>query len=469
MIGSLRDRVVRTPVLRFLVMLVVAFGGWMSIAAVIGGDEHEGLRISAEFKDVSPLVTGNDVMISGVRVGTIASMDTIEGGARLVVDLATEALPVYRNATLSSRPLSLLGERYLDLDPGTPDAGLLEDGDTLGVEQTGSATDLDDVLNALDRPTSQSLAALVTTLGIGLDGNGENLDEAIKALAPVMTDTNELVAVLRDQNMTLSSLVESLEPVASSLAADGGDAVDQLVDSAHRALEVTAANEQAFRALLAQLPSTLNSAIATLSELEGTADAAVPTLQGLQPLTSDLNAVSRELMDFVDALDPALKSTEPVLDKAEQLINAALPVAQQLRSQGADLTSVATSVDPLTEALASDFTSVMEFFRGWALATNGRDGLAHYFRAGLVVTPYSVTGLLPSLDGTRPLPILDPDVAEPAASAPSDSAGAPVPQVEDLTSLLPNLLSPSTTQDGGVTGLNPAQEKGILELLLGGL
>ncbi|RYJ02718.1 MAG: MCE family protein, partial [Actinomycetales bacterium] len=260
---TLLGRLARTAIPVVAVLLACA-----GIARAVSSDDGEKLRVEADFTDASPLITGNDVRLNGVRVGTIDDIRVVDGGARLTLELDPAALPVYRDAKLSSRPVSLLGERYLDLDPGTAAAEQLKDGAVLPSSQTGSATDLDEVLNVLDKPTSQSLAALVTTLGVGLDGNGEDVAAAVKALAPAMQDTSRLSAVLKDQNDVLASLVDSFEPVAEGLAANDGAALDALVDSANRMLDATSSNEAAFRTMLRELPGTLTAARRTLGELQ---------------------------------------------------------------------------------------------------------------------------------------------------------------------------------------------------------
>ena len=458
---------VRAGVLMLAVLLLTAF----VIRFVAGRDEAGLTTVNADFTDSSPLLTGNEVRLDGVKVGVIKSMRVKGDHARLTLSLESSALPLYTDATLASRPVSILGERYLDLDPGTSKAPELHDGGLVPMGQTSSATDLDQVLNVLDKPTSQSLAALVTALGVGVDGNGKDIAAAVAALAPAMQDTQQLTSVLRSQNETLGSLVDSMEPVAEGLAADNGQSLDAMVSEAEQTLRSTTTSEAAFRSLLRQLPATLRSATITLAHLQGTADAAVPTLEGLQPTTQNLNEISTELTRFADAADPALKSATPVLKEAQRLVEAAQPVADQLHRSGGDLTRDTVALDPITKKLTADITAVMEFFKGWALATNGSDGLSHYFRAGLVVSPDTATGVLPSTNGQRPPNPFDPNAEEP--NRPKDEKATkgkkdPLGQLLDGGGAGTSLLAPRTTKDGGVTGLDESQERGVLEYLLGG-
>jgi phospholipid/cholesterol/gamma-HCH transport system substrate-binding protein len=331
----------------------------------------------------------------------------------------------------------------------------------LPVTRTSQSTDLDQVLNTLDDPTGTGLAALITTLGEGADGNGKNLAAAIKALAPAMTDTTKLANVLDEQNSLLSSTLDSLEPVAASLADDHGRTLSAVVTSADRLLATTSANQQALQQVLADLPQTLTTARATLAALADTAGSTTPTLQAIRPITDNLSQITDELHQFAAAADPALASAGPVLKKAQQLLADAQPVVAQLRAAGPAALADARSAQPLVSDLSANIDNVLNFLKFWALSTNGYDGLSHYFRGVVVVTPAIATGSLPTV-GTTP----------PAGTGSTKTKAAPHTPVLTapttlLNGILGGLLSPQTSNDGGVTGLTPNQEQGGLLALLG--
>lgn len=455
---------------------VLAVLSVLVVASLVSARPDSRLMLRATFTDASPLLVGNDVRIGGVKVGTIASMRVIEGGAEVMVELDKAALPVHVDARLTIRPVSLLGERYVELDRGSSEAPVLADGGRLGIDQTGSSVDLDEVLNTLDDPTASGLAALVGTLGEGIDGNGEDVARALAALAPAMRNTRGLTSTLKAQNKTLASLVDSLSKVASGVATDNGKQLDRLVEASATILDRTKVNEAAFRSMLAELPGTMRTAVKTLGELESTAEAATPTLKALRPTAEDLDKIGNELLDFANAADPALAAANPVLKKAEALVRNAQPVADLLRQQSPAMLRDVTALDPIARDLLNDFSSVMDFVRGWALTTNGRDGLSHYFRAALVVTDQSVTGLLP---GGFPLGASESASGQRTTSTgkqPRSGGGAPADGIKGLApellngvgNLLGGLLAPRTDKTGGVTGLTPRQEAGALDLLLGG-
>lgn len=446
--------------LRVTSVVVVALVGlgW-SIVGAGTSDEHASQTVVAQFADASPLLAGNDVKVNGVVVGQVTAMSVVDGHADVSFTVDPRALPLHTDATATVRPVSLLGERFLDLGRGTPSAPVLPPGGVIPLAHTHQNADLDQVLDVLDNDTGDALAALVTMLGQGMQGNGTNVADTVKALAPAMTDASGLAQILNQQNATLNQLVDNVEPVAQSLAQDGGRTLDSVVGSAHDLLSTTASRQQQLQATLAQLPATLTEARTTLSELAGTANAAVPVLGDIRPVTDNLQAISDEISRFTESADPALTHAQPVLDKAQVLLDAARPVTQELLAAGPALRGDAASLRALATTLAGNIGDVMNFVRGWALSTNGTDGLAHYFRALVVVDPRILTGILPG----NPVSGAAQSVTG-GTPAPSDGPGAPAGGPAGAL----GLLSPQAAPDGGVTGLSQIQESGALQFLLGG-
>ncbi|MBV9313158.1 MAG: MCE family protein [Pseudonocardia sp.] len=408
--------------------------------------------VIAEFRDVSPILVGNDVKSSGVKVGQVADISLVNGVAKLALELQPSAFPLHSDAQATVKPVSLLGERFVDLNSGSASAPLLPDGAAIPVSQTHLQTDLDQVLNIFDEPTGQALAAMIAVLGEGFKGNGADVDAALKALAPSMNKTDQFVKVLQDQNTVLNQLVENLEPVARSLAVDDGKTIDNLIGTATSLLNTTAVNQAALQDTLKELPGTFTAARATLGNLADASDPTRDTLHSLRPVTDNLVDISHELINFTDAADPALDKLVPVLERGRVLLEAIQPVAVNLHRLGPDFTRTTTGLSPIVREASKNINAVLDFVRYWALTTNGKDGLTHYFRATMVVGPTTITGNVPN-GGTGGLFGRDP--------APDSGQPERDPDVHSL-------LSPTSSSDGGVTGLNPKQESGALGFMLGG-
>lgn len=459
-----------------LVAALIA-GGIVVVSTFAGDDDPDDL-LRVRFVSAAPLVEGNQVKVDGVVVGTVESLEVKEGVAEVALDLEDEAGPLHRDARLTIRPVSLLGERYVDLDRGTPEAPLLPDGTVIPVEQTATSVGLDEVLNTVDEPTGAGLRALVTTLGEGMQGNGAQLDRALEVLAPSLKDTRALAAVLDQHNELLVRLIDQFEPVAGALATRDGAAMDQLVASSDQVLAAVRERQAKLERTLDRLPGTLSVLRSTLGNVRSAADDTAPTLAELRPLTDKLPQLSKELRAFSDVLDPALATSKPVLDEADELLRAAAPVAADLEAAAPGLARSTGGVEKVADRLTGNRDKLFDWIRFWALTTNGRDGLSHYFRVGAVVDPDMLTGLLPAAP-------TDPTAGPKAGGEPGGAKqqGGEVPAgpagplngvvggvngvLEGLTGLLTGLLQPGS--DGSATGLTAEQEKGLLGMLLGGL
>lgn len=418
----------------------------------ITGTEEDKPRLTAVFADASPLVAGNLVKVDGVPVGEISDIRVDKGKAVVEMELERAALPVHRDATAKVRAMSLLGERYLELDTGSSGRPAMDMPGTIPLKRTSRSVGVDDLLNTLDDPTSASLAALVTTLGEGTAGQGKNIDAALKALEPAVSDTAKLGAVLDEQNDVLAALVDKATPVAKALASGRGDRLDRLVGSTTKMLTALAQQRAELDATIKRLPATLRKAQRTLAVVSGVSKATRGTLRDIRPVTDNLPEISAELRAFADSADPAVASLPAVLRRAEKLLDQAGPVIRDLGPGGKALRSVSASGDRILGKLQPRLTMVLDFVRGWALSTNGGDGISNYFRGVVPTTPQSL--------------LQAPGVSLPGAGQGGKRPRTPLPGADGggLPDLPPLLGGDSES----ATGLSDQQERSLLGQLLGG-
>ena len=426
---------------------------------VVAGPEQQGLTLVAEFADSGSVIPGNDVIVDGVRAGGIERIELVGGKARITFGVEAEFTPVHNDATATIRAVSLLGERFLELDRGTPSAPAVKDGAVISSSRTDRAVDLQEVLDAVDDPTGTALAALAVALGEGMAGRGEDAAAAIDALEPALTRTTELLEVLGGQNQLLTALVDRVQPVASALGAERGERMDKLVSATDELLGATAAERPELEGALRRLPGALATARSALAELATLAGQTTPVLASLRPLTGDLRQIANELGAFADATGPALASLDPVLDKGRALVDATRPVVAELAAAGGDIRKVASSNRTLVEALPENLSNLLDFVRNVALATSGRDGINHYLRIFSVTAPQALGLPAAPASAVAPVPLaFDPGVVIAPSPAPAPAILPPAPK---LGPLLPG------SDPGSATGLTAAQERSLLSYLIG--
>jgi phospholipid/cholesterol/gamma-HCH transport system substrate-binding protein len=100
------------------------------IAAVIfglnathGSPIKERTTVEAAFGNVAGLMVGDDVRIASARVGYVEEMKVEGGHALLVLKIDDPKQKIYADATAVVTDRSGFGQKFVGIDPGTPQAG----------------------------------------------------------------------------------------------------------------------------------------------------------------------------------------------------------------------------------------------------------------------------------------------------------------------------------------------------------
>lgn len=118
--------------------VLAGLGSLAYLALQVGGVEGNGpggLALSAEFSEIGGLKERAPVVVSGVRVGRVSSIE-LTRDLRAVVHLDVDAryeLPTDTSAAI--RTEGLLGQQFVALEPGAEDA-LLKSGDQIAFTES---------------------------------------------------------------------------------------------------------------------------------------------------------------------------------------------------------------------------------------------------------------------------------------------------------------------------------------------
>lgn len=453
----------KSPIRVVLVIVALLAVGAAGLFVTRTGDDDK-VTVNAMFSDAYPLVPGSTVRVDGVQVGDVDDIIPDNGMAKVVMKLNREVLPIHTDARADIVIQDLLGERFIALDRGAPSAPVLPDGGALPGTQTNRVTDLQDVLNAMDNPTSVALAGLITTSGQGLRDNGQNASDVLKGLAPAMHQTDQLVKLLNAQNAQLNHLIDSAQPVAAAVSSNHGQDMDQLVDSSTNLLGAVGEQQQALRDTLRELPSSLASTQRTLRELAGVAGPTADNLGSIRPTTDHLVDISGEIQDFSDAADPSAEALAKLLPKVDDLVKQAGPVVDDLHKAGGDVRDITRSFRQLDHTALPFLTGLLELCKGWSLATVDYDAVAHYFKAIADLSPNALAtvgfGPIPGMPRSTPaLPL--PAMPE----VPFNKMGKTM-QPEGPGD--PRYSRPTGRGGDGATGLNQQQENSMVKQMVGG-
>ncbi|NIZ03954.1 outer membrane lipid asymmetry maintenance protein MlaD [Thalassospira lucentensis] len=135
-------------------VIAVAIGFAAYSYSRAGIEEVEGYEISANFNRVDGLNVGNDVRISGVKVGTVTSQDLNPQSFMAVVKMSVRSdieLPADSSAKIASD--GLLGGKFIALEPGG-DIDMIAPGGE--VQYTQGSVNLEDLIGQVIYSTTNS-------------------------------------------------------------------------------------------------------------------------------------------------------------------------------------------------------------------------------------------------------------------------------------------------------------------------
>ncbi|RJO67372.1 MAG: MCE family protein [Myxococcales bacterium] len=105
-----------------------------------GGAARDTRPFVVYLPDAAGLASGSPIRVNGARAGYIAALAVENSRARTTLAVDRTA-PLFAGATARPRPVSLLGGRFLEIDPGSPDAAPLADNAEILAAPAGEGLD----------------------------------------------------------------------------------------------------------------------------------------------------------------------------------------------------------------------------------------------------------------------------------------------------------------------------------------
>jgi virulence factor Mce-like protein len=297
-------------------------------------------NLKAKVPNADALVKGNEVRIGGVRVGivkTVVPVQEADGkvAAELSLSLDKNAEPLPVNSTMTIRPKSALGLKFLQVTPGDSAKGFAP-GATIPLSAyTPEPVDIDEFFDMFDEPTRLAIRQNLAGFGNALAGRGPQINEAIGALRRFAVNSQPVLRTIVEPSNNFAGFWRALENLSATVA------------------PVAEANAAGFVAL-----DRTFSAFARVSRpyIQETIEKGPPTLDAVN---ADLPAVRpffRDSARFFTALKPgakALGETSPVIAESLHAGVPALNASPVLNNQ----------LQPTAQALV-DFQNSTGVFNG---------------------------------------------------------------------------------------------------------
>jgi phospholipid/cholesterol/gamma-HCH transport system substrate-binding protein len=276
----------------------LAAASMMSSCAVLGFETGcDGIEIIGNFEQVGDLVENANVQSSDVEIGTIKKIE-LNGWEAQVTMCLQEGERIPADSLAVVRTTSLLGEKFIDLQPQSDGEPYLEDGDILDLDQTDKATELEEIF-----------AKLAGILGTG---NLEQINRFTSAqatilrdhadeLRDVLVDLREFTDTLANRKSQIASAVDNLDSVASTIL-DDAPVLQRFLESFADSSGVLADQKNSLRTLLFSLDRFTDVAVQLLTDTENNLNKQFaelrPVLRTLVANSSNLRTTLQTLATF---------------------------------------------------------------------------------------------------------------------------------------------------------------------------
>ena len=468
--------------------ILVAIGSFLVIAGGAGNQSDATGTYKIQLDNAFGLVPGADFKVAGVPAGKIQNIDLepgcIHGGgnatcrAVVTINVTERGLGQFHaDAFCQSRPQSLIGEYFIECQPGSQGA-VLKPGSTIPVTQTQSTLPGDLLQDVMRLPYRERLTLIINELGAAVAGRSGDLEAALRRAVPALTETDNLLNLLANDSRTLQALTSDSDSVITALANNSAD-VQRFIDVAGKTAADTSTQDANLQSSLQQLPGFLEQLKPAMAKLGAAADANEQVLANLNQATGhigssrtgtdQLHRLFTDLVPFSNASQPAIKALgqaaavgTPAMQAAQrpvlhlnQFAQSTPELAQNLAIVLADLDNRNRAVEPDTRSPGGKgFTgleALLQYAFNQPLAINSYSQFGHLLavdafidpRCSPYATPQSVANGLAAFGpayrqcyswlGPNQPGINEPDPSNPGACVP-DPGGAP-----------PGLRGPSTS------------------------
>ncbi len=318
-------------------------------------DKDAGNRYKIQFDNAFGLVEGGDFRVGGVTAGstdkfTIKEEEGKRPVAEVEVSLKQQGFgDFYKNASCDIKPQSLIGEYFVDCQPGdkSEDKIPADGSGVIPVKNTTSTVPQDLVNNVLRTPYRDRLRLIVSSLGAGLAGRPKDLQTVLRRAHPGLRDTTKTLRILGDQNQIIEKFIVDSDRVVESLENNKQDVV-RWVRETGRTADITATRRAALQQNFEKLPAFLDELKPTMRRLGELTDAQTPLLGDLQRAAPDLTTFFNRLGPFAEASRPAVRSLGRASKVGTRAFNRGQDEVAELRALAPE---VAPTAKPLRQFL----------------------------------------------------------------------------------------------------------------------
>jgi phospholipid/cholesterol/gamma-HCH transport system substrate-binding protein len=386
-------RVSKLLTIAIFTIACIGIFGWLFVKA--GGDlpgGEQGTKAQALVPTAFQLVQNADVRRAGVKVGRVKDVRNRGNVGVVSFEVDKDQGALYRDATVRIRTKTLVGENYVELDPGTPKSGRLAEGGTIPLAQAGESVQLDQILSGLDADTRKAIQRNLDSFGGGLGERGAQLSRLFGTTPVTLKTVRQLSDLLKDQKPQLAKMIDQ---TGQTLQAFGNRTADvrNLAVQSQKTAAAAASRDAELGATLNQLPDTLRQLRETSARLGRVSRRSTPVTADLRVAMAALPAVTRRLESSTNAGRELFDVLPSVSRRADPMLAKLKDFSGETKDAVPDLDAFLRNLNPALRYLKPHARDIGTVWANLGSATDTRDVTGNLGRVHALVDEETVNGL----------------------------------------------------------------------------
>ncbi|ADY73452.1 Mammalian cell entry related domain protein [Desulfurobacterium thermolithotrophum DSM 11699] len=252
-----------------------------------------------KFKNVAGLEKDAPVRVAGVTVGKVIGIKVKENSA-IVEIIFLKPVKLYKDASARIETMGLMGEKYVELNPGSPLNPELPSGAV--IEKTQDSPSIDELISALYETIEKFNNALITP-------NGENrlaviMDKISQLTSHIDKAVNNLNGMMEENRKTIKEVLENALVLSSTLKEELPQIMDNVNSLTTQLSEIAVENRQDIRETIVSLREVSERAPKIAEKIDKLTSQIQKllneeNLQNIQEITKNLKSTSKEFKELL--------------------------------------------------------------------------------------------------------------------------------------------------------------------------
>lgn len=296
-----------------LVLVVFGLSYFLVRSVKEGGKTSNGVSVYGLFHDASGLFEKSRVQTAGISIGEITRRELDPTTARAKVTILIHpGVTLYENAVVSKRSASLLGEYYLEIDPGTPV------GEVHGQRQTMRVLKSGDQIKNVREPVA--MGEIMDNVGSLLPILHDILEDVRRLTSGTITDIADNVNRLIETNsVVLERLLNRMDNIAANVegvtTAEAGD----VKESIKNVRDITESIKSLIGTTQGQVAGTGSKVQGSIDRLQTTLDNLDKSMHNIESITENIDKGNGTVGRLVND-DTIARNVEDITENASTFV-----------------------------------------------------------------------------------------------------------------------------------------------------